>query len=80
MQLTFVRHFTLYHLKTKNNRKGPKASPSASAGDVGSIPESGITPREGNGNILQYSWQGKSHGQRNLVGYSPGVAKESDMT
>ena len=55
-------------------------NPPANAGDVGSIPESGITPREGNGNILQYSWQGKSHGQRNPVGYSPWGCKESDMT
>ena len=26
---------------------------------------------EGNGNSLQYSCLGKSHGWRNLVGYSP---------
>ena len=29
------------------------------------------SPREENGNPLQYSLPGKSHGQRNLVGYSP---------
>ena len=49
------------------------------AGDVGSIPESGRFPREGNGNPLQYSflenptdrgaWQVQSKG-----------CKESDMT
>ena len=48
-------------------------------GDVGSIPESGISPGEGNGNPLQYSclenpmdrgaWQAAAHG----------VTKESDM-
>ena len=32
-----------------------KASAS-SAGDLGSIPRSGISPGEGNGNPLQYSW------------------------
>ena len=41
-------------------------------GDVGSIPESGISPGEGNGNPLQYSclenpmdrgaWQAAAHG------------------
>ena len=48
------------------------------AGDVGSIPGSGRSPREGNGNPLQYSCPG------NPMGYSQatvhGVAKESDMT
>ena len=54
--------------------------PSASAGDPGSIPGSGRSPGEGNGNPLQYSclenlmdrgaWQATVHG----------VAKESDIT
>ena len=30
----------------------------ANAGDTGSIPVSGISPREGNGNPLQYSYLG----------------------
>ena len=38
------------------------------------------SPGEGNGNPLQYSWPGKSHGWRNLVGYSPWGHKESDTT
>ena len=42
-----------------------------SAGDSGSIPGSGRSPGEGNGNPLQYFCLGKSHGQRSLVGYSP---------
>ena len=33
-----------------------------------------------NGNPLQYSCLGKSHGQRSLVGYSPWGCKESDTT
>ena len=42
----------------------------ASAGDVGSIPGSGRSPGEGNGNPSNIlAW--KSHRQRNLVGYSP---------
>ena len=36
-----------------------------------SIPGSGRSPREGNGNPLQYSCLEKSHGQRSLAGYSP---------
>ena len=47
-------------------------NPPANAGDVGWIPESGISPGEGNGNSLQYSclgnpmdrgaWQATVHG------------------
>ena len=47
-------------------------NPSANAGDVGSIPGSGRSSREGNGNPLQYSclgnimdrgaWQAAVHG------------------
>ena len=50
------------------------------AGDVGKIPGSGRSSAEGNGNPLQYSCLGKSHGRRSLVGYSPWVRKESDTT
>ena len=45
--------------------------------DAGSISESGRYPGEGNGDPLQYSCL-KSHGQRNLVGDSSWVCKESD--
>ena len=38
---------------------------SVSAGDVGSIPESGRSPGEGNGNPHQHSCQGNE--QRNLL-------------
>ena len=41
------------------------------SGRGGLIPGLGRSPGEGNGNLLQYS--GESHGQRRLVGYSPGV-------
>ena len=47
-------------------------------GDPGSIPGLGRSPGEGNGNPLQYSCLEKSHGQRNLGGYSPWGRKESD--
>ena len=41
------------------------------AGDPGSIPGSGRSAGEGNGNPLQYSCLGKFHRQRNLGGHSP---------
>ena len=46
-------------------------------GDVGSIPESGRSPGDGNGNPLSIlAWE--THGQRSLAGYSPWGCKESD--
>ena len=52
---------------------------SAKSGDAGSIPESGRSPGEGNGNPLVFL-PGESHGQRSLVGDSPQGHKESDTT
>ena len=56
-----------------------KNSP-AYAGDVGSIPRSGRSPEEGNGNPLQYSCLG-NHMDRGLWQATiHGVPKESGMT
>ena len=55
-------------------------NPPANAGDMGLIPGSERSPGRGNGNSLQYSCLGKSHGQRSLVGYSLWGHKELDMT
>ena len=55
----------------------------ANAGDMVSVPGSGRSPGGGNGNPLQFSCLGKSHGQRSLGGGQftvHGVTKESDMT
>ena len=41
------------------NRLSSKKNPPANAGDVGSVPELGRSPGEGNGNPLQYSCLGK---------------------
>ena len=49
-------------------------------GDLGLIPGLRRSPREGNGNPLQYSCLGESHGQRSLVGSSPWGRKELDTT
>ena len=54
----------------------------ANARDTGNadlIPGSGRCLGGGNSNLLQYSCL-KSHGQRNVVGYSSWVCKESDTT
>ena len=50
------------------------------AGDLGLIPGSGRSPREGHGNPLWYSCLENPHGQRSQVGYSPWGHKESHVT
>ena len=50
------------------------------AGDPGSIPGSGRSPGEENGNPLQYSCLEKSHGRRSLASYTVHRVSESDMT
>ena len=60
-------------------KMGSKAS-ACNAGDPGSIPGSGRSPGEGNGNPLQHSCLEKSHGGRSLIGHSPWGRKESDTT
>ena len=54
-----------------------KESPNK-AGDVGLIPALGRSPAEGNGYLLQYSWE--SHGQRSLAGHSPRNCRRLGMT
>ena len=49
-------------------------------GDLGLIPGLRRSPGGGHGNSLAYSCLEKSHGQRNLAGYSLWGRKESDMT
>ena len=54
---------------------------SGDAGDTGSIPGSGRSPGERNGNPLQYSCLGNPMDRGAcLVGYSPWGLKEWDMT
>jgi len=52
----------------------------ANAGDVGSIPDLGRPPGEGNGNPLQYSFLGNSMDRGAWWATVHGVTKESDMT
>ena len=56
-----------------------KAS-ACNVGDPGLIPESGRSPGERNGNLLQDSCLENSMDGGALVGYSPQGRKESDMT
>ena len=55
----------------------------ANTGDIrdgGFIPGLERSPGGGHGNPLQYSCLEKSHGQSNVVGYSPWGRKESEVT
>ena len=52
----------------------------AKAGDMSSILEPERSLEEGNVNPFHYLCLGNSHGQRNLVGYSPWGLKEWDTT
>ena len=47
---------------------------------MGSIPESGRFPGEGNWQLTPVFLPGESHRQRSLVSYSPWGHNESDMT
>ena len=84
------RHKTIPFLFLAGQKTHKRASqvallvkkPSPSAGDIrdaGSIPGPGISSGGGHGNSLVFL-PGQSHGQRNLVGYSPQGHKESDTT
>ena len=46
-------------------------NPPAKAGDKSPTLQLGRSPGEGNSNPPQYSFRGKSHGQRSLADYSP---------
>ena len=52
---------------------------SANAGDMGSIPESGRSPGEGNGNPFQYSYLGNPMDRGVQPATVHGVTEESDM-
>ena len=56
-----------------------KAS-ACNVGDPASIPGSGSSPREGNGNSTPVLLPGKFDGQSSLVSCSPWSSKESNMT
>ena len=55
-------------------------NPPAKAGNSGSIPESGRSPGEGNGNSLQYSCLGNPMDRGAWQAIVRGFEKESDMT
>ena len=59
--------------------KNPPASTEAIR-DVASIPGSGRSPREGNGNLLQYSCLKNAKDRRAWRATVPGITKESDTT
>ena len=72
---TQLSDFTFTFLGSSDSKE-----PACNAGAPGSIPGSGRSPGEGNGNPLQYSCLEKSHRWRSLVGYCPWGLKEPDTT
>ena len=86
----------MVHNKNDNTYSNTRASqvtlvvknPPANAGHIrdwdlttqDSIPASGRSPGDGNGNLLQYSCLKNPYGQRILAGYSPCGHKVSDTT
>ena len=54
--------------------------PPANAGDTGSIPGSGISPEEGNGNPLQYSCLGNPMDREAWRATVHGVAQELEVS
>ena len=82
--------FTTYHFDdisiqiTKFRMGLPGGSdskePTCNAGDQGSIPGSRRIPWRRKWQPIPVFFPGESHGQRSLVGYSPHICKESDMT
>ena len=75
--------FSVLHVFTYSQIALVVKNPFANAGDTGNlgcITRLGRPSGGGHGNPLQYSCLGESHGQRSLVGYSPGGCKELDMT
>ena len=72
--LLFLRNNATVNFPGGSVVENPPAN-AGDTGDPGSIPGSGRSHGGGNGNPLQYFLSGKSNGQRNLAGYSHGVAK-----
>ena len=58
--------------------KNPPAN-TGDVGDTGLIPGLGRSPGEGNSSPTLAFLPGESHGQRNLVDYSPWGHRESDI-
>ena len=53
-------------------------NPPANVGDAGSIPSSGRSPGNGNGNLLQYSCLGNPRDKGTWQATFHGVTKDSD--
>ena len=68
----------MYHLGFPRGSYSKESA--CNAGDPGLIPGSGKIPRRREWQPTPVFLPGKSHGRRNLVGYSPWGHKESDTT
>ena len=73
--------YCLSHQGSLDGSVGKESDCSAgNTGDVGSAPESGRPPGEGNGSPLQDSYLENPHGQRSLAGPQTMGSRESDTT
>ena len=86
LQFTFLAWLSTYSLgfpddtSGKKKKKKKKFTCQCRAREMGSLPGSGRSLGEENGNPLQYSCLEKSHGLRSLAGYSLWGHKELDTT
>ena len=81
--LQFEMHFSgLNFCRLLNGFPGWLSSQefTCNAGDAGSVPGSGRSPRRGNGNPLQYSGLVNPTDQRSLAGCSPNGSEKLDTT
>ena len=77
-QIQKDKHHVILLYEVPGGSEGKEST--CNVGDLGSIPELGRSPGEGNSNALQYSCLQNPRGQTTLVGYSPWGRKESDTT
>ena len=77
-----MKYFSLHLLRGFPDGSAGKESTcnAGDTGNVGSIPGVGKIPRIRKWQPTPVFLLGKSHGQRNLAGYSPWGCKESDLT
>ena len=69
-------YLSISHLSSSCGSAGKESV--CNVGDLGLIPDLGISPRGRHDNPLHYSCLENPHGQRSLVGYSPWNYRESD--
>ena len=84
LKISVTCYINVFYVLNRASQVDSGTKSACSAGDTQEIRVQSLgredSPGGGNGNPLQYSCLGKSHGQRSLAGYSPWSCIESDMT